>query len=40
MKILGIDPGTAIVGWGVIKKNEADKSLRPVAYDSILTSYK
>ena len=40
MKILGIDPGTAIVGWGVVQKNEQDKSLKAIAYDSILTDKK
>lgn len=35
MRILGIDPGIAIVGWGVIEY-ERFRS-KPVAYDSILT---
>ncbi|MCP4481206.1 MAG: crossover junction endodeoxyribonuclease RuvC [bacterium] len=37
MKILGIDPGTAIVGWGVIEKGT---NINPIAYDSIMTSKK
>lgn len=36
MIILGIDPGTAILGWGVIEKIKSDISLK--AYDAILTS--
>lgn len=35
MRILGIDPGFAIVGWGVIDK--AGASYRPVAFGAIRT---
>lgn len=35
MKIIGIDPGTAIIGWGVIKEQRGN--LTPIAYGSILT---
>ena len=35
MKILGIDPGTAIVGWAVIKEEKG--CLKPVAYGYIET---
>lgn len=35
MRILGIDPGYAIMGWGVIEKTGS--SFRPVAYGSIET---
>lgn len=35
MRILGIDPGVAIVGWGVLEA--AGSRLRPVAYDAITT---
>ena len=35
MIILGIDPGLAIVGWGVIEYDNA--RLRPVAYGSLRT---
>jgi crossover junction endodeoxyribonuclease RuvC len=35
MIILGIDPGTAIIGWGLIKK---DKNLEAIDYGCIKTS--
>ena len=35
MKILGIDPGTAIIGWGLIRK---DKNLKAIDYGCIKTS--
>lgn len=35
MKILGIDPGYARMGWGVV--NMKGNSFSPVSYDSILT---
>ncbi len=35
MRILGIDPGIAIVGWGVI--DYVKYKYNPLAYDSILT---
>ena len=35
MVILGIDPGLAIVGWGVIESNKG--VLRPLAYGAITT---
>lgn len=38
MRILGIDPGTAIVGWAVIE--EKDGQILPVAFGHIATSQK
>ncbi len=35
MVILGIDPGLAIVGWGIIESNRG--ALRPLAYGAITT---
>ncbi len=35
MRILGIDPGLAIVGWGVIDSEKAN--IRPIAYGAIRT---
>ena len=35
MRILGIDPGLAIVGWGVIDYDKA--KIRPIAYGAIRT---
>ena len=35
MRILGIDPGLAIVGWGVIESVRG--SIRPIAYGAITT---
>ncbi|MBQ2084297.1 MAG: crossover junction endodeoxyribonuclease RuvC, partial [Firmicutes bacterium] len=35
MRILGIDPGYAIMGWGVIEKNGS--SFKPIAYGSLTT---
>ena len=35
MRILGIDPGFAIVGWGIIDSDRG--SIRPVAYGAITT---
>ena len=35
MVILGIDPGLAIVGWGVIESNRG--KIRPLAYGAITT---
>lgn len=35
MRILGIDPGIAIVGWGVL--DYSNFRFKPVAYDSIMT---
>ncbi len=35
IRILGIDPGYAIMGWGVIEKN--GNSFKPVAYGSLTT---
>ncbi len=35
MRILGIDPGIAIVGWGVLDYDKMN--FHPIAYDSILT---
>ncbi len=36
MRILGIDPGTATVGWGILEANGS--SITPVAYGHISTS--
>lgn len=38
MIILGIDPGIAIVGWGVIEYSGIGTKLRPIAYGAITTS--
>ncbi|MBP8252050.1 MAG: crossover junction endodeoxyribonuclease RuvC [Herpetosiphon sp.] len=38
MKILGIDPGTAIMGWGVIESDGGDVSL--VSYGALTTPAK
>ena len=38
VRILGIDPGTAIVGWGVIDFDEKSIKNRTVAYGHIETS--
>ena len=35
IRILGIDPGYAIMGWGVIEKN--GNSFKPIAYGSLTT---
>ncbi len=35
MTVLGIDPGLAIVGWGVLEKTKG--SMRPVSFGSITT---
>lgn len=35
LRILGIDPGIAIVGWGILDYNKF--KFTPVAYDSIMT---
>ncbi len=35
MIILGIDPGLAIVGWGVVESNRGN--IRPIAYGAIRT---
>ena len=37
MIILGIDPGIAIVGWGVIDYNGMGTKIKPVAFGSITT---
>ena len=37
MIILGIDPGIAIVGWGVIESQGVGKKIRPVDYGAIKT---
>ncbi len=36
MRVLGVDPGTAITGWGVVEDN--DDTLRLVAYGVITTA--
>jgi len=40
MIIVGIDPGTATTGWGIIKVNEKDQNIRCVNYGVIKTSPK
>ena len=35
MRILGIDPGLAIVGWGIIESSGGN--IRPIAYGAITT---
>ena len=35
MRILGIDPGLAIVGWAVLESERG--SLRPIAFGAITT---
>ncbi|MBR4185900.1 MAG: crossover junction endodeoxyribonuclease RuvC [Clostridia bacterium] len=37
MIILGIDPGIAIVGWGVIESQGVGKKIRPVDFGAITT---
>lgn len=37
-RILGIDPGTAIVGWGIIDVNKKDHTVHAVAYGHITTN--
>ncbi|MDR0676696.1 MAG: crossover junction endodeoxyribonuclease RuvC [Elusimicrobiota bacterium] len=39
MRILGIDPGTNIIGWGIIEKLE-NKKIIPIAYSSIIIGKK
>lgn len=38
MKIMGIDPGTAIVGFGIIKKEKKGQKLKLINYGCIKTS--
>ena len=40
MIILGIDPGTAIVGFGLIEKEVKSQKLKPIEYGCIKTSPK
>ncbi len=35
MRILGIDPGTNIIGWGIIEKTQ-NRDLQALSYDSII----
>jgi crossover junction endodeoxyribonuclease RuvC len=37
MRTLGIDPGTAIMGWGVVD-DDGSGGLRPISYGTITTS--
>ncbi len=37
MRILGIDPGIAIVGWGVLEAGGVNAKLKPVDYGAITT---
>jgi len=36
MRVLGIDPGTAIVGWAVLEENKG--AIQPIEYGHITTS--
>jgi len=38
MTILGIDPGTAIIGYGLIEKDNRNQKLKSLAYGCIETS--
>lgn len=38
IRVLGIDPGTAIVGWGVLEKNEKSHKIKTIDYGQITTS--
>lgn len=38
MRILGIDPGTAIVGWAIVDRDREQHHLTAVAYSTITTS--
>lgn len=38
MKIIGLDPGIARLGWGIIRKDKSQ--LEPIAFDCISTSLK
>lgn len=38
MIILGIDPGTAITGYGLVEKNKSQKPLKCLAYGAIQTN--
>ena len=40
IRILGIDPGTAIVGWGIIDCNNAGTKTKVIAYGHIETNKK
>ncbi len=37
IRVLGIDPGTAIVGWGVLEQNE-NREIKTIDYGQITTS--
>ncbi|MFQ5577766.1 MAG: crossover junction endodeoxyribonuclease RuvC [Anaerolineae bacterium] len=37
MRALGIDPGTAITGWGVVEMEPGGQTLHPVAYGVVTT---
>ncbi|MCL5411565.1 MAG: crossover junction endodeoxyribonuclease RuvC [Patescibacteria group bacterium] len=37
MLILGIDPGTATTGWGILKASEVNGTLEAIEYDCIST---
>lgn len=38
MRILGIDPGIAIVGWGIIDYNGFGTKIKPIAFGAITTN--
>ena len=38
MRALGIDPGTAITGWGIVEQEAGEQDLIMVAYGAIKTS--
>jgi crossover junction endodeoxyribonuclease RuvC len=40
MKIMGIDPGFADVGWGIVEQNGGDRSARHLAHGVVRTSAK
>jgi len=40
MRALGIDPGTAITGWGIVEIGPDGQTLRLVAYGAVTTSAK
>ncbi len=38
IKVLGIDPGTAIVGWGILEQQDNSKEIKTIDYGQITTS--
>ncbi len=37
MLVIGVDPGTAITGWGLVREREGDSALECVAYGVVTT---